>query len=244
MHRREMKALGMALLVMGVQLAMGAQHAHADEMVFYRCTDAAGMQTVQNQPCPAGSEQTRRVVTTPPPRSTAPPPTPDIPQDPRRPSADAIRALQEMQGQSGIISGDGGILDSAAPRAVEEDAGLLDSRAIVHVDPAKPPLPPIFRCTRGDGSQYTHEYTEAPPVCEALQTRQLGGQGEPVGVACEVRRDVCEQISEERACVAWQQRLRDARGSARFARDAQKVERDAEVPRLQGVIGESGCPLP
>src|SRR5690606_16465922 len=46
------------------------------EIVFYRCTDASGALTVQNLPCPKGTQQTRKVMqapATPPPPPTAPP---------------------------------------------------------------------------------------------------------------------------------------------------------------------------
>lgn len=48
----------------------------AAEIVFYRCTDASGALTVQNLPCPKGTQQTRKVMqapATPPPPPTAPP---------------------------------------------------------------------------------------------------------------------------------------------------------------------------
>jgi hypothetical protein len=38
-------------------MLLAAPAAHADEVVIYRCTDAAGALTVQNMPCPKGSRQ-------------------------------------------------------------------------------------------------------------------------------------------------------------------------------------------
>jgi hypothetical protein len=38
------------------------------EVVIYRCTDASGAVSIQNDiPCPKGSKQPRRVLETPPP---------------------------------------------------------------------------------------------------------------------------------------------------------------------------------
>ena len=36
--------------------------ATADEVVFYRCTDASGALTVQNAPCPKGHAQEKKVM--------------------------------------------------------------------------------------------------------------------------------------------------------------------------------------
>lgn len=56
-------------------LAAFATPALAQQVVIYRCTDAAGNVTVQNdEPCPKGAREKRDVVTTPPPLPVFEPP--------------------------------------------------------------------------------------------------------------------------------------------------------------------------
>src|SRR5690606_41816062 len=71
--------------------------ADAPKVVIYRCTDASGALTVQNdEPCPAGSRQERSIIDPPPPmpvyvpQAPAPAPTPApeaVPAAPERPDA-------------------------------------------------------------------------------------------------------------------------------------------------------------
>ncbi len=43
-------------------LLLCAPLAAADEVVFYRCTDASGALTMQNMPCPKGDRQEKKVM--------------------------------------------------------------------------------------------------------------------------------------------------------------------------------------
>ena len=76
---RRILAAGMLLLA-----TMGMRDARAG-VVIYRCTDAFGRLTVQNDvPCPKGTKQRRQVIDTPPPMpayrpTPAPTPTPTVP---------------------------------------------------------------------------------------------------------------------------------------------------------------------
>ena len=61
-----------------VLLLLASASAQAGEVVFYRCTDAAGALTVQNMPCPKGTQQQSKKVmqaveTRPPPPPIASP---------------------------------------------------------------------------------------------------------------------------------------------------------------------------
>jgi len=63
------------LLLAAPLLAGGAAMAR-DSVVIYRCTDASGALTIQNDvPCPAGSRQDRRVIANVAPASPSPAPT-------------------------------------------------------------------------------------------------------------------------------------------------------------------------
>ena len=68
-----------ALAMRGVLLAMlGMADAHA-AVVIYRCTDAFGRLTVQNDvPCPKGTHQRKEVIDTPPPMPAYRPPAAEV----------------------------------------------------------------------------------------------------------------------------------------------------------------------
>lgn len=60
-------------------LACGA--VHGGGIVIYRCTDAFGALTVQNDvPCPKGSKQQKQVIQAPPPMPAYRPPAPPVPK--------------------------------------------------------------------------------------------------------------------------------------------------------------------
>ncbi len=66
-----MSRLPPALLLIATMSA-----AHADEVVIYRCVDAAGALAIQNMPCPPGTRQSRRVMQAPQPAVVPMPPAP------------------------------------------------------------------------------------------------------------------------------------------------------------------------
>lgn len=238
-------------------LALLPGTALAEAGVVYRCTSSnSDIPTLQRTPCPSGSKQ--QVLRVPEPASAqpavvAPPPAPApavtetpaavptrsaaVPAAaaaPRR--ADEGRTIME----AGMVEREGGnqILDSATLR---RDA---DTRAEAANGPPKPPLPPIFQCTDGQGGGHLYEYEASPGRCEPMAVQGLGGVTPMNAAGCEVVRDRCEELPEVQRCGSWQQRFRDARGRERFAtpenRDAARGERE----RLQGVLEASNCPVP
>ena len=243
------------LIWLAVALLPGSALAEAG--VVYRCTSSSSdVPTLQRTPCPAGSKQ--QVLRVPDPASAqpaviapehapapaavaAPPPAPPVPASapaapaaPRR--ADEGRTIME----AGMVEREGGnqILDSATLR---RDA---EARAAASDGPPKPPLPPIFQCTDGQGGGYLYEYEAAPGRCELMTVQGLGGVTPVNAAGCEVVRDRCEELPEAQRCGSWQQRFRDARGRERFVtpenRDAARDDRE----RLQRVLEASNCPVP
>jgi len=69
------RACGLALCLAMVALPMVAPGALAQQVVVYRCTDGLGNVTVQNdEPCPKGAREQRKVIDTPPPLPVFEPP--------------------------------------------------------------------------------------------------------------------------------------------------------------------------
>ena len=75
------RASCLALCLALTAIPLSTSSALAQQVVVYRCTDAAGNITVQNDtPCPKGASEQRKVIETPPPLPVFEPPrTPDTP---------------------------------------------------------------------------------------------------------------------------------------------------------------------
>lgn len=200
-------------------LALAAAPALADPVVIYRCTDASGALTVQNdEPCPAGSRQERSVIEPPPPmpvyvpQPPAPTPAPAPAHESRAPAAPARP-------------------DAPAPARIA-DADRL-------------PPPPIFRCHTPGNDRYITESSEPQSRCVPLQT--VGINGDPslgAGAACEWQYDRCERIPEGEACDGWRQRGREIESGWRYARGAAKAPLQEEFARVATILSDTTCGLP
>jgi len=206
--------------VLAALLVSAAAAVAADQVVIYRCTDASGALTVQNdEPCPAGSRQERSVVEPPPPlpvyvpqtpppapvRAAVPAPEPPAPDAPARP-------------------------DAPAPARIA-DADRL-------------PPPPIFRCHTPGNDRYITESTDPQSRCVPLQTVGINGDpGLAAGAACEWQYDRCERIPDGEACDGWRQRGREIESSWRFARGEAKGPLQAEFARVAAILSDTTCGL-
>src|SRR5690606_30567858 len=120
-------------------------------VVIYRCTDASGALTVQNdEPCPKGSRQERTVVQPPPAMPTYVPRAPEPTPAPVPPRADAVAAGA-----------------AEAPPAQPRPAS---PRPAAIADADRLPPPPIYRCNTPDNDSYISEAAEPGPRCVRLQT--------------------------------------------------------------------------
>lgn len=194
-------------------LLLAASAAQADELVIYRCTDAAGALTVQNMPCPKGSkQQIKRMQSLATVPMTPPAPTPVAPET--TPAA-----------------------TSAATPSPPSAAAPATPVATVRLPP-----PNLFRCTTRDGGGYVTEDSEPASRCEPLQTTGLDGNPQGgAGEACEVVRDTCARVPDEGLCEAWKKRRDEAEVAWRFTRAETSEKNKAEFDRVQRILTESTC---
>lgn len=199
-----------AMLVLGSVAPLRVQ-----AQVIYRCTDASGAVTIQNdRPCPAGSRQeVRRVQSLP----TVPPPQPPAPNRPP-PAGDFVQA-----------AGPGPEPAAAPERPVPPEPAHID-------DAARLPPPPIFQCETWDGDSYVSEDPSPKPRCVRLDT---GGVGE----ACEMKYDICARIGDNAACDGWRRRQREIESTWRHARAADRPALQEEFARVTRILSDSTCAL-
>lgn len=208
------------LFVAVLALLASAIPAHsATPVVIYRCTDASGALTVQNdEPCPAGSRQERTVVDPPPPmpvyvpQTSAPTPAP----------APAAAAAPEPQARA-----------PERPHA-PAPAGIADADRL--------PPPPIFRCHTPGNDRYVSEDAEPQPRCVPLQT--VGINGDPnlgAGAACEWQYDRCERIPDGEACDGWRQRGREIESTWRYARGDARAPLQEAFARVSTILSDTTC---
>jgi hypothetical protein len=206
-------ALASALLL----IALGALPAQGG-VVIYRCTDASGAVTVQNDtPCPKGSRQTRRVLETPPPSATpAYVEAPAVVPDP---------------------------VPAAPPPAPEPPVPAPDPASMrAQPDGERLPPPPLFECTTFDNDRYLSDDGTPSERCAPLEISGIGeGSAPGVGAACQKTTDTCQRVPDGAACDAWKRREREARATLMFGRTEDKDKNEAEYERVQRIVTESTC---
>ena len=215
-RRRRSLAIALALLSCATPAAI------AQQVVIYRCTDASGALTVQNdEPCPAGSREERAIIEPPPPMPVYVPQTP----------APAPAATGTVTAAA-----------AATPTAPERPDAPAPARI---ADADRLPPPPIFRCHTPGNDRYVSEDAEPKPRCVPLQT--VGINGDPdlaAGAACEWQYDRCERIPDGEACDGWRQRGREIESTWRYARgDARAPLQDA-FARVSTILSDTTCGLP
>lgn len=196
-------------------LLCASASAQAGEIVFYRCTDASGALTVQNMPCPKGTQlQSRKVmqaVDTPPPMPAPAPPA-------------ALPALM------------------AAPAETPPVAAATPAKAPAAPVIAPVPLPDLFQCRTREGESYFSESSEPPSRCVAMQVTGLDGNPSTgAGEACEVVRDTCTAVDPAQQCATWQQRVDEAESQWHFAAPSQAPALQKNYQRLQSLLDGSDC---
>jgi hypothetical protein len=212
------RALALCLLL------AAAGHAAAAEVVFYRCTDAAGSLTVQNMPCPKDQKQEKRTMQgiTTVPMSPSPSPSPASTPTPA-PAASAPRA-------------------PAAPAAAATALPALPAR-----DPDAPRLPPpvVYQCTTHDKDTFVTE--DSVPASRCVPLRTVGLDGNPqagAGQACEVVKDTCARVADGALCDAWKKRRDETEVAFRFSRPENLDKHRAEYERVARIVNESTCGAP
>jgi len=188
--------------------------ASAAGVVIYRCTDAFGALTVQNDvPCPKGSKQKKQVIEAPPPMPAYRPPPRVEPVAPSLPAATAPAAAPAG--------------DPAVPTVADAD---------------RLPPPALFQCNTYDNDSYLSENGSPPQRCVRLQTTDLGGNVDnSTGVACQMVTDQCQRIADGGACAAWKKRLRELEAGWKFARADDADAAKAEYERAAKIVRDSTC---
>lgn len=227
----------------------------ADEVVLYRCTATDGSLTVQNAPCPTGTQQRIQrfaapasAVQAPVPSTAATAAAPAARTAPTAAAGDAAANTSTLQHAPLQVLHAGDVQTSVQA----ESTGLLDSDVVrrqVHEQAqadavAKAPLPEIYQCQGREGGAYLHEREPAPPHCLLMTVTGLGGNTPLNAAGCEVIRDACEPVADAQRCNSWQQRFRDARGQERFATPENLPRAAAERARLEAILADSDCPIP
>lgn len=181
-----------------------------NNMTIYRCVDAKGAITLQNDvPCPKGSQQTARKI-------------------------DALQPLQTLPATAAPP------LAAAAPAAAARPAPAMpqpaDAEPIVRVAPQ-----PLYACRTWDERDYLSDIAEPPSRCVPVDSVGIGGSLElAAGQTCEMRQDMCSQVSEEALCNTWKKRVDEAEFRWKFA-GSRDDERKAEFERFANIYRNSTC---
>ncbi|MEG1682023.1 MAG: DUF4124 domain-containing protein [Stenotrophomonas sp.] len=198
-----------------VLLLLVSASAQAGEIVFYRCIDAAGALTVQNMPCPKGTQQQSRKVMQ---AVESPPPPPPL-------ASPAHAGLPHL-------------IAAPVPAAAADEPAK--AAAVVVAPPV--PLPELFLCRTREGQNYFSETSEPPSRCVTMQVTGLDGNPNTgAGDACEVVRDTCTAVDPAQLCATWQQWANEAESEWRFAAASQAETLQKKYLRLQSLLAGSDC---
>jgi hypothetical protein len=191
--------------------------ASAQQTVIYRCTDAKGAVTMQNdKPCAPGMHQEVRNIGTLP---TAPAPT-------RRADAPAAPAGPPPGANFELVRGP---VNEALPASSLPEAER------------KPP-PPLFQCETWDKDRYVGADAAPAPRCVPLQTVGIDGSSRMAGgEACEMKQDSCTALDGVALCQAWRRRVDEAQFRLKFAREDERDTRKAEYDTFAQALADSSC---
>jgi hypothetical protein len=191
----------------------------ARQIVIYRCTDAAGRVTIQNDvACPKGTKQQRQAIEAPPPVPAYVPASPDAATDTTTPGT-TDKPEQPAQAAQ------------AAPAADSADATPLVSG----------PPPQLYACRTWDERDLLTEDATPAERCAPLQVVAADGSTRGDAAACEKVTDQCEAVPAESLCTAWQRRVDEAEFRWRFAGAKQDDDRRREYERLEATLARSDC---
>lgn len=130
----------------GCALVLAGFAAAQEQDVIYRCTDADGRVTFQNDAaCPAGTRQERRLVDVPPALPAY------VPREARMP---AVVAAEQAR----------------------QDARIDDLVAAALPPGERTAPPPLYQCTTWDNAQYLTERAEPRTRCAPLQVVGIAGR--------------------------------------------------------------------
>lgn len=231
-------------LVLGLGVAscvLTGTAAAQSSVVIYRCTDADGMVSLQNDvPCPKASRQERRVI------DTVAPTTP-----PARPTTPAPAVLPARTPAAALTSAEGA--PSAAPTTRRAGASADADASEINADHPVPdtaaahngllPPPPLFSCRTWEREDFLTDDEVPAQRCAPLRITGLGGAAEGgAGLACQTVRDTCTPVPEPALCAQWQQYVHDRQAVLTFGRAANPAHARAELERVSAIFRRSHCP--
>lgn len=195
----------------------------AQEVVMYRCTDARGVVTLQNDvACPKGTQQEKRVVDT---GATAAP-FPDLPNAPAKtitPSPVPVLGPQPAPAT-----------DKFTPVLPLPDAKTPPQERL--------PPPPLYQCNTAENDSYLSDTPDPKPRCVRMNTVGIdGSQQLGAGAACSMVYDQCQRVPDNAACPAWRKRVNEAQAAWTYARADMAAQAKADYERIARVVAETTC---
>lgn len=221
-----MRWIACGVMALAVSMAMVPKSA-AQSVTMYRCTDALGRVTLQNDvPCPKGSQEERRSVDI----DASAAPFPDM-----LPPAAPVAAAQPEPATEVAAGNDGeGTQSDFAQVLPLPDARTPKGQRL--------PPPPLFRCRTVENDTYLADTGEPRERCVAMDTVGIGGmQGLGAGQACSVVFDQCQRVPDEDACDAWRLRVNQAQSAWTFGRADSRGELKDAYERAARVVAETTC---
>ena len=197
----------------------------AQQVVMYRCTDARGVVTLQNDtPCAKGMQQEKRLVDT---GATAAPFPMIAPAPVVRPAAPAP--------------------DAAAPQvapAAAPGSPVLPLPAAATPPAERLPPPPLYQCNTVENDSYLSDTPDPKPRCVRVDTVGIdGSQQLGAGAACSMVYDQCQRVPDNAACPAWRKRVNEAQAAWTYARADMAAQAKADYERIARVVAETTCNL-
>ena len=199
-------------LLVSVLACAATPTAAQDQVTIYRCTDATGALTLQNdEPCPAGHRQETLVI-------DVPPPLPSYESREER-MPDVVAAEQAR-------------LEAVIAEVVPEPVAPEDRKA----------PPALFQCTTWENNTFLTEAEEPQERCAPIRVVGLDGRpSQGLGSACQTTRDTCEAIPEAQLCQAWRRRVDEAEFRWKFAGALTDDPKRIEYELLAAALANSTC---
>lgn len=235
-----------ALLLALLACACGGA-AQAEEVVFYRCTDAQGGLLLQNQPCPKGMRQEKKRMQGVGRAPTYAPAAASVAVPAATPAAAGVAAPAAAAASGSAPGSDPASASTPANASATTAATPSDSpspSAAVEAAPRLPP-PPLYACVTREQQRYVGEVAEPEPRCVPLRTVGLDGSPDRTGgSACEVLRDHCDALPAADVCDAWKSYVAEAETHWRFAVSEHAEPLRQEFLRRQQLLDASSCNAP
>ncbi len=199
--------------VLALAALLSIRASAADDVVIYRCTDASGALTIQNDVrCPKGSKQEKRILAPSPAPAYVPPVRPKPVAVPAPLSATSVAKVDAA---------------SDVPRIADAD---------------RLPPPALFRCNTFDNDSYLSDAGTPAPRCVRLNTTGINGSADMgAGEACQMVTDQCERVADGSICAAWIERRKQVEAAWKFGRGVDAEANRLEYERIDRLVRDSTC---